>query len=445
MAGSERSGPLAATCGALRRPSLGGHPARSASARRPSRWSRQLVALCGAVPVRLSPEEHDRAVARTSHVPHLLAVAGRRPAGRRAGAAPRAQRPGRPRRDPRGRGRPGALRPDRRPRTPTPCSACSARCAGELDALIAAIATRRPRRPRRAARAGRRRHPGDPGQARRSGPADRVGLRLRARPPRRAGPAVRRRGRERGQHRGRPHRPRPGRAVGLVELLVDEARADHLHRVARIPRLGDTPVGCGPVNSSAHPLAPGLVVAVDGTSGSGKSSTSRGVADRLGLRYLDTGAMFRAMTWWLLRTGVDVHDPAAVAARCGEPTIVSGTDPLAPTITVDGTDVAVAIRSDEVNARGLAGQRRARGARPAPRAPARRDRRGVRRRRDRRRGPRHRLRRRPRRPGQALHQRRPGRPRRAPRRRGGRHRHRGDPGVAARARQDRLRPRRPRP
>ncbi len=93
-----------------------------------------------------------------------------------------------------------------------------------------------------------------------------------------------------------------------------------------------------------------LVVAVDGTSGSGKSSTSRGVADRLGLRYLDTGAMFRAMTWWMLRHGVDVHDPAAVAARCEEPQIVSGTDPLAPTITVDGVDVAVAIRQDDVNA-----------------------------------------------------------------------------------------------
>lgn len=93
-----------------------------------------------------------------------------------------------------------------------------------------------------------------------------------------------------------------------------------------------------------------LVVAVDGTSGSGKSSTSRGVADRLGLRYLDTGAMFRAMTWWLLRQGVDVHDAAAVAARCAEPEIVSGTDPLAPAITVDGTDVAVAIRQDDVNA-----------------------------------------------------------------------------------------------
>ena len=95
---------------------------------------------------------------------------------------------------------------------------------------------------------------------------------------------------------------------------------------------------------------PGIVVAVDGTSGSGKSSTSRGVADRLGLSYLDTGAMYRAMTWWMLRHGIDVHDPVAVAARCGEPRLASGTDPLAPTITVDGEDVAIAIRQPDVNA-----------------------------------------------------------------------------------------------
>ena len=97
-----------------------------------------------------------------------------------------------------------------------------------------------------------------------------------------------------------------------------------------------------------HPSTPGLVVAVDGTSGSGKSSTCRGVASRLGLAYLDTGAMYRAMTWWMLEHGVDVHDPAAVAARCGEPTITSGTDPAAPTIHVDGTDVAGPIRGEAV-------------------------------------------------------------------------------------------------
>jgi len=92
-----------------------------------------------------------------------------------------------------------------------------------------------------------------------------------------------------------------------------------------------------------------LVVAIDGPSGSGKSSTSRGVAARLALRYLDTGAMFRAMTWWLLRQGVDVHDPAAVASRVGEPEIRSGTDPLDPSIQIDGADVALAIRTDAVN------------------------------------------------------------------------------------------------
>ena len=96
---------------------------------------------------------------------------------------------------------------------------------------------------------------------------------------------------------------------------------------------------------SAH-----VVVAMDGPSGSGKSSTSRGVATRLGLRYLDTGAMFRAVTWWMLRHDVDVEDAGAVAARAEEPVLVSGTDPVAPTITVDGTDVAGPIRSPEVTA-----------------------------------------------------------------------------------------------
>ncbi len=92
------------------------------------------------------------------------------------------------------------------------------------------------------------------------------------------------------------------------------------------------------------------MIAVDGTSGSGKSSTSRGVADRLGLRYLDTGAMFRAMTWWLLREGIDVRDAAAVAAVADRPRIESGTDPLGPTITVDDIDVSVEIRSADVTA-----------------------------------------------------------------------------------------------
>ncbi|MFF5257690.1 (d)CMP kinase [Actinomadura viridis] len=91
-----------------------------------------------------------------------------------------------------------------------------------------------------------------------------------------------------------------------------------------------------------------LVIAMDGPSGSGKSSASKGVARALGLRYLDTGAMYRAMTWWMLREGVPVEDAGAVAARAAEPVIESGTDPDAPTITVDGIDVSGPIRTREV-------------------------------------------------------------------------------------------------
>jgi cytidylate kinase len=94
--------------------------------------------------------------------------------------------------------------------------------------------------------------------------------------------------------------------------------------------------------------SPGVVVAMDGPSGSGKSSTSRGVASRLGLRYLDTGAQFRAVTAWMIDQGVDFDEPAAIAKRADEPQIVSGTDPQDPTITVDGRDVAVEIRSQAV-------------------------------------------------------------------------------------------------
>lgn len=91
-----------------------------------------------------------------------------------------------------------------------------------------------------------------------------------------------------------------------------------------------------------------LVIAMDGPSGSGKSSASKGVARALGLRYLDTGAMYRAMTWWMLEHGVPVEDGEAVAARVEEPEIVSGTDPDAPAITVDGTDVSGPIRTRAV-------------------------------------------------------------------------------------------------
>ena len=92
------------------------------------------------------------------------------------------------------------------------------------------------------------------------------------------------------------------------------------------------------------------VIAVDGPAGSGKSSVCRGVAARLGLRYLDTGAMYRAMTFAMLDAGVDVDDAAAVAAHAPVVTIASGTAPADPTIHVNGLDVGGPIRGDDVTA-----------------------------------------------------------------------------------------------
>jgi len=99
---------------------------------------------------------------------------------------------------------------------------------------------------------------------------------------------------------------------------------------------------------SAQDNTEGIVIAIDGPSGSGKSSTSRGVAKARDLRYLDTGAMYRALTWWMLDNGVDVDDAAAVAAAVERPVITMGTDPNAPTVSVDGRDVAAEIRGKDV-------------------------------------------------------------------------------------------------
>lgn len=87
-----------------------------------------------------------------------------------------------------------------------------------------------------------------------------------------------------------------------------------------------------------------VAVAVDGPSGSGKSSTARGVASRLGWNYVDTGAMYRAITWWLVREGVDVGDAVAVGRRAAEPSLDISVDPTSRGVFVDGVDVSDAIR-----------------------------------------------------------------------------------------------------
>lgn len=99
----------------------------------------------------------------------------------------------------------------------------------------------------------------------------------------------------------------------------------------------------------AAPIRP-LAVAIDGPSGSGKSSVSRAVADRLGLAYLDTGAMYRAATWWCLDQGIELVDSEAVAAAVKTMPLVMGIDPQAPGIHVGETDVAEPIRTTEISA-----------------------------------------------------------------------------------------------
>ncbi len=93
-----------------------------------------------------------------------------------------------------------------------------------------------------------------------------------------------------------------------------------------------------------------LVIAIDGPSGSGKSSTARGVADRLGLAFLDTGAMYRAVTWLALDRGLDLSDRDAVAGLVTAAELDINTDPLNATIAVNGTDVSQAIREPQVSA-----------------------------------------------------------------------------------------------
>ncbi|WP_280487941.1 (d)CMP kinase [Nocardia farcinica] len=91
-----------------------------------------------------------------------------------------------------------------------------------------------------------------------------------------------------------------------------------------------------------------LVVAMDGPSGTGKSSVSRRLATRLGARYLDTGAMYRVATLRVLRAGVELTDPAAIAAAVKELPLTIGTDPSREVIELDGEDVSAEIRGDAV-------------------------------------------------------------------------------------------------
>lgn len=92
-----------------------------------------------------------------------------------------------------------------------------------------------------------------------------------------------------------------------------------------------------------------VVIAVDGPSGSGKSSVSKEVARRLGLAYLDTGAMYRAATLWAQESVGDLTDQPRVAEAVRAMPLEMGLDPDAPTVHLDGADVGETIRTTEVS------------------------------------------------------------------------------------------------
>ena len=94
-----------------------------------------------------------------------------------------------------------------------------------------------------------------------------------------------------------------------------------------------------------------LVIAIDGPSGSGKSSVSREVARRLGLAYLDTGAMYRAVCWAVLDAGIDAAaDPAAVTTLTRGLDLQLSTDPAVAGVRVGGSDVTEAVREPRISA-----------------------------------------------------------------------------------------------
>lgn len=91
-------------------------------------------------------------------------------------------------------------------------------------------------------------------------------------------------------------------------------------------------------------------IAIDGPAASGKTTLARKLAARLGLTVVNSGEMYRAVTWELLRRGVDTGDRTAVVAALGETDLHCGVRNGASTIAVGGVEPGPGLRSDEVNA-----------------------------------------------------------------------------------------------
>jgi CMP/dCMP kinase len=88
-----------------------------------------------------------------------------------------------------------------------------------------------------------------------------------------------------------------------------------------------------------------VIVAIDGPAGAGKSTVARGVAERLGFRYLDTGAMYRALTWLALEEGLDLEDEAELADLARAAPVTFDGD----RVSIRGRDVTAEIRMPRID------------------------------------------------------------------------------------------------
>jgi CMP/dCMP kinase len=89
-----------------------------------------------------------------------------------------------------------------------------------------------------------------------------------------------------------------------------------------------------------------VIVAIDGPAGAGKSTVARSLAGRLGFRYLDTGAMYRALTWLAMQRGLDLSDEKGLAELAREERVVFSEDDR---VSIAGTDVTASIRETRVD------------------------------------------------------------------------------------------------
>jgi len=147
-----------------------------------------------------------------------------------------------------------------------------------------------------------------------------------------------------------PHRLVPVARTGSFSVdphrLVPVARTGSFSLVAAAVR-------CGASRLIDHRflMSRAPIVAIDGPAGAGKSTVTRALARRLGLLYLDTGAMYRALTWWVREQRVDPRDAAAIAPLLQDLDLrlLGGADGEQQ-VLINGHDVSAAIRSPEITA-----------------------------------------------------------------------------------------------